>query len=474
LDGAFSKRNAPYMGLPGRARLLGAQLPKTTRRLIQTICKRSLSVALRKVLFGLAQVCRGDHDRPEGPAKLFLEEPIVSWITRLGSFSRVSVTLLTLLVSILSAAGGRGGSVESKSNTEFLVYIGTYTGTGTTSRGIYAFRLELAKGTLTPVGLVGETESPSFLAIHPNRRFLYAVNESFAEEKSGGASAFAMDLQSGKLTFLNKQATGGSGACHLVVDRSGKNLLVANYGGGSVAVLPIQKDGRLRESSAFIQHQGSSVEPRRQKGPHAHSINLDSANRFAAVADLGLDKVLVYRFDPTKGSLTPNDPPSTSVKPGGGPRHFAFHPKGRHAYVINEMQSTVTAFAYDARKGTLKELQSLSTVPEKFEGKNSTAEVQVHPSGRFLYGSNRGHNSIAVFAINPETGQLRFIEHQPTQGKTPRNFGIDPTGSYLLAANQESDNIVVFRIDPESGKLTPTGQVVEAPKPVCVKFVPMS
>jgi 6-phosphogluconolactonase len=360
---------------------------------------------------------------------------------------------------------------KSTSPREFLVYIGTYT--DTKSKGIYAFRLDLTKGALTPVGLVGETESPSFLAVHPNHRFLYAVNESFAGKNGGGASAFAVDVKSGKLTFLNKQPTRGSGACHLVVDKSGKNLLVANYGGGSVVVLPIQKDGRLGESSAFVQHQGSSVDPLRQEAPHAHSINLDAANRFAAVADLGLDKVLIYSFDPAKGSLVANDPPSTSVKPGAGPRHFAFHPKGRYAYVINELQSSVTAFAYDAAGGTLKELQTLSTLPESFSGNNSTAEVQVHPSGRFLYGSNRGHDSIAVFAINPKAGHLRLLENQLTQGKTPRNFGIDPTGSYLLAANQDSDNIVVFRIDRKTGKLAATGQALEAPRPVCVKFLPV-
>jgi 6-phosphogluconolactonase len=391
--------------------------------------------------------------------------------TSLGKCSAAFLTLLILFMLLTSPSPGQQTPPKSGAD-KFLVYIGTYT--GTKSKGIYAFRLETATGTLTPAGLVAETESPSFLAIHPNHRFLFAVNESFTGDKSGGASAYAVDAQSGKLTFLNKQPTGGSGACHLVVDKSGKNLLVANYGGGSVAVLPIQADGRLEKASSFIQHQGSSVNPQRQKGPHAHSINLDAANRFAAVADLGLDKVLLYRFDPAKGSLAPNDPPSASVKPGAGPRHFAFYPQGRYAYVINEIQSTVTAFAYDAARGTLSELQTLSTLPDNFAGTNSTAEVQVHPSGKFLYGSNRGHDSIAVYAINFETGRLSFVEHQSTQGKVPRNFGIDPTGNYLLAANQESDNIAVFRIDPKSGKLTPTGQVVEAPKPVCVKFLPVS
>jgi 6-phosphogluconolactonase len=257
------------------------------------------------------------------------------------------------------------------------------------------------------------------------------------------------------------------------VDKEGKNVLVANYGGGSVAALPIQADGRLREASSFIQHKGSSVNPKRQEGPHAHSINLDTANRFACAADLGLDQVLVYQFDATKGTLTPHTPPFAAVAPGAGPRHFAFHPSGRYAYVINEMNSTVTAFTYDAQQGTLKELHTLSTLPAGFKGNNSTAEVQVHPSGKFLYGSNRGHDSIAIFTIDQDTGRLTAAGHELTQGRTPRNFGIDPTGSYLLAANQATDTIVVFRIDPQTGNLKATGQTVSMPTPVCVKFVPI-
>jgi 6-phosphogluconolactonase len=376
--------------------------------------------------------------------------------------------LMFALCQLPTPGGQTPFAEEAQGKPGFLVYIGTYT--DGKSEGIYALRLDAAKGTLTPVGLVAKTDSPSFLAIHPNRRFLYAVNESFARGNNGGVSAFEMDLKSGKLALLNQQPTGGSAACHLIVDKSGKNVLAANYGGGSVAVLPIQADGRLGKASSLIQHTGSSVDPNRQKGPHAHSINVDAANRFATVADLGLDKVLVYRFDPNKGTLSPNDPPSVSVKPGAGPRHFAFHPKGAYAYVINELHSSVTAFAYEPARGTLKELQTISTLSEKVEG-NSTAEVQVHPSGRFLYGSNRGHNSIAVFEIDQKTGMLTFVEHQATQGKIPRNFGIDPTGSYLLAANQESETVVVFRIDPKSGRLAPIGQVAKVPKPVCVKFV---
>jgi 6-phosphogluconolactonase len=345
------------------------------------------------------------------------------------------------------------------------VYVGTYT--GGPSRGIYLLELDTNSGALGRPRLVGETENPSFLALHPTGKYLYAVNEV----DQGGVSAFAIDANSGKLTFLNRQSSQGSGPCHLVVDRAGKNVLVATYGSGTLAVLPIEADGHLRPSSSSVQHKGSSANPERQEGPHAHSINLDAANHFAVAADLGLDKVLVYRFDPSQGTLTPNDPPFTSVAPGAGPRHFAFHPDGRHAYVINEMQSTVTAFDYDPERGTLAELQTITTLPRDYADKNFTAEGQVHPSGKFLYGSNRGHDSIAIFTIDARTGRLEPVGHQSTYGKTPRHFGIDPSGRFLLAANQDSNTLVVFRIDPQSGRLQPTGHSTEVPKPVCVKFV---
>jgi 6-phosphogluconolactonase len=246
---------------------------------------------------------------------------------------------------------------------------------------------------------------------------------------------------------------------------------VANYGSGSVSVLPIQADGRLGEATAFVQHHGSSVNKDRQEGPHAHCIILDPANKFAFVADLGLDKVMIYHYDAKKGTLTPNDPPSVSIDPGSGPRHMAFHPSGRYAYVINEMASTVTALDYDAERGALKKLQMVSTLPERFKGETSTAEIVAHPSGKFLYGSNRGQDSIAVFAIDPETGKLTAKGHQGEKVKTPRNFTIDPTATYVLVGNQGSDSIVVFRIDPDSGELKPTGTVVDVPVPVCISLI---
>lgn len=365
-----------------------------------------------------------------------------------------------------------GSLMGRKKLEKMMVYVGTYT-QGGKSKGIYLLEMDPETGKLTPKGAVAEVANPSFLAIHPNRRYLYAVGEisDFAGKKSGAVNAFSIDSGTGVLTLLNQQPSVGAGPCHLIVDRSGKNVLVANYGGGSVAALPLAADGRLGEASAFIQHEGKSVNPRRQEGPHAHSINVDRANRFAFAADLGLDKVLIYRLDSSKGTLSPNDPPAGVVPPGSGPRHFAFHPNGRYAYVINEISSTVTGFAFDSKSGALNPLQTLSTLPAEYRGGGGTAEVQVHPSGKFLYGSNRGHDSIAIFAINAGTGMLSPAGHQLTGGKTPRNFGIDPTGAFLLAANQNSDTIVVFRIDAQTGALSPAGHQVEVPSPVCVKFL---
>lgn len=352
------------------------------------------------------------------------------------------------------------------------VYVGTYTRGD--SRGIYLCDLDLSTGRLQLRGLAGEVENPSFLALHPTRRFLYAVGEigRFRGQASGAVSAFQIAPDSRKLILLNQQPSGGSGPCHAVVDRTGKNVLVANYGSGSVAALPIRDDGQLGEPTTVIQHQGSSVHPQRQRGPHAHSINLDAANRFALAADLGLDQVLVYRFDAVRGTLAPHTPPFTALTPGAGPRHVAFHPSGKFVYVINELQSTVTVLAYDPAQGQLQNRQTIATLPADFHGNSTTAEVQVHPSGKFLYGSNRGHDSIVVFAIDAATGTLTAVEHESTQGQTPRNFGLDPTGSYLLAANQDSHSIVVFRIAPQTGRLAPTGQRADVPSPVCVKMLP--
>ncbi len=371
------------------------------------------------------------------------------------------------------AAQLHAGEPPDASSGQCLVYIGTYT--GEKSQGIYVCRLDLASGKCTPLALAAEVKNPSFLAVHPSRKFLYSVSEisDFDGKPTGGVSAFALDVQSGKLAFLNSQPSRGAGPCHLVVDRSGQTVLVANYGGGSVAALPIGSDGRLGPAASAIQHTGSSVNPTRQEGPHAHSINVSPDNRFAVAADLGLDKVLVYRLDPSTSKLVANDPPAATVRPGSGPRHFAFHPGGKFAYVINEILCTVTAFAYDAKLGRLTELQTINTLPEgePLKPEYSTAEVQVHPSGKFVYGSNRGHDSITVFAVDPTQGTLRWVDNTSTQGKTPRGFGIDPSGRFLLAGNQGSHTITVFCIDESTGRLKATGEMLEVGSPVCVKFV---
>jgi 6-phosphogluconolactonase len=375
---------------------------------------------------------------------------------------------------LLSACIGMG-LVEHASGREYLVYYGTYT--GAKSKGIYVSRFDADTGKLAAAQLAAEIPSPSFLAVHPGNRFLYAVNEvsKYDGKAAGSVSAFSIDATSGKLALLNTQSSGGPGPCHLVVDKAGRHVLVANYGGGSVGVLPITKSGSLEAASAFVQHAGSSVNKSRQEAPHAHGIYLDGRNRFAYVPDLGLDQVLIYRFDTRKGTLTPNVPPFGALPDGSGPRHFALHPGGEFAYVINEMVCTVTAFRCDSKTGALTPAETLSTLPpgEVVKGGYSTAELFIHPSGRFLYGSNRGHDTIVVYSIDKKSGKLSYVENVPTQGKVPRSFGIDPTGRWLLAANQTSDTVVVFQIDSATGRLSATGQSIEVGAPVSVSFVPV-
>jgi 6-phosphogluconolactonase len=385
-------------------------------------------------------------------------------------FTMVARLVLTGLLALLAALPSIS-LAAAEEHKELLVYIGTYTGGGK-SKGIYCYRLNMATGELAEVGVTEGVKNPSFLAIHPGGKYLYSVSEvsDAGGKPTGAVTAFALDRKSGKLTSLNHQSSEGAGPCHVSVDKTGKCVLVANYGGGSVASLPIGADGSLAKAASAIQHEGSSVNPSRQAGPHAHSINVAPDNRFAFAADLGLDKVLIYKLDPAKGTITPNNPPFAATPAGGGPRHFAFHPSGRFAYVCNEMTSAVTAFAYDAETGALKEFQTITTLPKETPG-NSTAEIQVHPSGRFLYCSNRGHDSLAIFTIDEKTGKLAATGHQSTLGKTPRNFGIDPTGTYVIACNQSTDSIVVFKVNQETGALMDAGKPVSVPSPVCVKFV---
>jgi len=362
-------------------------------------------------------------------------------------------------------------TAKEKASTSYFVYVGTYTTNG--SKGIYSYRFDSRSGQLTEMRLAAETENPSFLAIDPSQRFLYAVNEvqKYKNESSGGISAFAIDRATGKLSFLNEVASGGADPCYVALDKTGKYVLVANYTGGNVAVFPARADGALSERSAFVQHNGSGPNKERQEGPHAHWIETTRDNRFAIASDLGLDELVVYRFDASDGTLTANDPPFAKLEAGAGPRHVAFHPNGKLAYVINELQSTVSVLSYDSADGKLSPLQTISTLPKDFSGENTTAEIELHPNGKFLYASNRGHDSIAVFAIDPQKGTLRLIDYFSTKGRTPRNFAIDPTGSWLLVANQNTGNIVVFRIDGKTGRLSGSGQEVKVPSPVCLRFV---
>ncbi len=382
--------------------------------------------------------------------------------------SRRSATLLLAGATILPATL----AAQAPGAKEYFVCVGTYTRKA--SKGIYAFRYNPATGKLAEIGLVAETESPSFLALHPNRKYLYAVNETgkYNGKETGAVTAFSIDGASGKLTKLNQVESHGTAPCHLVVDRTGKSLAVANYSSGTTAVFPVKDDGSLGEASSVVQHSGSGPSPR-QSAPHAHAAVLSADNRFLFVADLGIDQVLSYRLDPAKASIASNNPAFARVKAGGGPRHFAFHPNGKFAYANSELSSAVTVFSYDAARGALADLQTLSTLPEDFKGENSTAEIEVHSSGKFLYVSNRGHDSLAIFSIDPNKGTLTAKGHASTQGKTPRNFAIDPTGKLVFAANQDSDTVVVFQIDQQTGQLKPTNDVLKVDVPVCVLFVPV-
>jgi 6-phosphogluconolactonase len=381
----------------------------------------------------------------------------------------VALARSALLVA-LAAVAASAVAAPSEKPGPVTVYVGTYT--DGTSRGIYRLTFDPASGTMTEPVLAVETKNPSFLALHPSGRFLYAVGEvsSFEGAKTGAVSAFSVDPTTGDLTLLNQQSSAGAGPCHLVVDKTGRNALVANYGGGTVAVLPIGEDGRLKPASSVRAHEGSGPNKGRQEKPHAHGIYLDAAERFAFSPDLGADRVFVYRLDAAKGTLEPHG--AAPLDPGAGPRHLAFHPSGKSLYTINELLSTVSAFAYDAEKGALTPLQTVSALPPGFSGTSWTAEVEVSRDGRFLYGSNRGDDSLAVFRVDSATGRLTAAGHAPVGGKNPRHFTSDPTGRFILAGHQGSGTIAVLRIDAATGLPALTGASVKLDKPVCLLPVP--
>jgi 6-phosphogluconolactonase len=379
----------------------------------------------------------------------------------------VTLGLLTLgLVAwATSAAVGAEGS---------LVYFGTYTGSG--SQGIYVSHFDAETGRLSPPELAASTPNPSFLAVHPSGRYLYAVNEldEFRREKAGAASAFTIDASTGMLRALSEVSTRGTGPCHVSLDGSGRHAFIANYGGGSVAVLPVGEDGSLGPATSFVQHSGHGPSAERQEGPHAHEVLVDPSGQWLWAADLGLDKVLAYRLDGAKGLLATPAAAAATLAPGSGPRHFAFADGGRHLFVLGEMTLTVTAFRVNPATGAATVVQTLSTLPAGISptAKDSGAELQLHPSGRFLYASNRGPDSITVFSIDAAKGTLKQIEVVSSGGKTPRGFSIDPSGRYLLVGNQDSGNVVVFAIDGDTGRLKPVGEPVPVATPVSVAFVP--
>lgn len=382
----------------------------------------------------------------------------------LNRTARLLLCVTWLLTSILPALAADG---------EYEVFVGTYTGAH--SKGIYSFRFNPTTGKATPPQLVAETENPSFLVVDHAGRFLYAVNEvgNYQRKSSGAVSVFSIDPASSKLTLQQQVASMGADPAYLTLDKTGRELLVANYTGGNVAVFPISADGHLGDHTAFEQHSGSSVDRERQEGPHAHSIQMTNDNRFALSADLGLDKVIIDRFDPAHGTLTPNKPEFATVKVGSGPRHLAIAPSGKFVYLLNEMATTVTVFSFDARTGTMHEQQTIDTVATHNPA-NTAAEIEIDHGGRFLYASTRGEDSIAEFKIDQGSGKLTLVDRTPSVGKTPRFFTLDPTGRWMFVAGQDSDNIVLFSVDQKSGKLKQTGSRIEVGSPVCLVFVPES
>jgi 6-phosphogluconolactonase len=369
-------------------------------------------------------------------------------------------------LALALAASGLAPAAEAP----VTVYVGTYT--DGTSRGIYRTSLDTASGRASVPVLAAAAKNPSFLALHPSGRFLYAVSEvdDFGGAKSGAVLAFAVDSATGDLKLLNQQPSQGGAPCHLVVDKTGKNVLVANYGGGNVALLRIGGDGRLEPASSVRAHEGKGPNAARQQKPHAHGIYLDAAERFALAPDLGADRVFVYRFDALTGALEPHG--AAALEPGSGPRHLAFHPKGRHAYVINELSNTIAVFGYDPAKGELTPLQTVTTLPDGFSGTSYTAEVEVSPDGRFLYGSNRGHDSLVVFRVDAASGRRALAGHVPVGGSWPRHFAIERGGRVLLAAHQRSGTFSVFRLDPATGIPAPFGSSVRVDRPACLLPVP--
>ncbi len=388
---------------------------------------------------------------------------------------RLGIGLVVL--GLLGALARDAGAQRSKElGIPWWIYVGTYT--GPESKGIYLFQMKTSENpdipefvTMTPQGLVAETLNPTFLEIDPRRRVLFSVSEvdTFQGKKSGSVSAFAIDAVSGKLTLLGQRPSLGGRPGHLALDRERRHLVVANHS-GSVAVFPVAPDGKLGEPTDVRQHSGKSVHPERQQGPHAQGVTFSPDNRFLFVCDLGLDRVVAYHFDARTGKLAPHEAGLARVKPGAGPRRLAFRPDGKFAYLVNELDSTVTTFAYEPKAGLLKNLQTLPTVPPYHDGPNRATELGLLPSGKFLFVSNAGHNSVVLFSVDASQGTLTYVEDQSTYGTMPLHFGMDTPGKHLAVANRESGNILILRA-PENARVKPGGNVVKMPGAACAVFL---
>lgn len=378
-----------------------------------------------------------------------------------------SITFL-FIIALFSSCSQEANKMK-QSGTQ-IVYVGTYTSKG--SDGIYVYKLNMANGELTRLHSVKDVENPSFLAIDPAGGYVYAVHElnNYQGKRTGAVRSFKIDPQTWDLTYLSEQPSYGEHPCQVTTTPDGKFVLLANYTSGSVSMFPT-KEGMIQAASDTAQHVGGGPNTGRQEGPHAHSVTISPDGRFAYAADLGNDKIYIYDLKKQPGILTPANPPFVRTAPGAGPRHFAFHPNGKFAYIITELKSTITAFAYNSDSGALKEIETVSTLPPDFSGESFCADIHITPDGRFLYGSNRGHNSLAIFKIDAASGKLQSVGFQSTLGEWPRNFAIDPTGTWLLAANKNSDNIVVFRIHKKTGELEATGAEAHVSMPTCIKIL---
>lgn len=410
------------------------------------------------IILGQERINRFSQEVIEG--NFWLTGTFVAWSFPLFRMHNVFFSIFSLAMGWLSVAQAQPGKE--------IMYVGTYSVRG--SQGVYVFEFDRQAGTMQQIQAVSNAKSPSFLALHPSGRFLYSVNEAAQEgaSQAGAVSSYSVEAGTGRLTFLNSQSSLGRGPCHISVDQTGKTAFVANYGGGSLAVLPINTDGTLRAATDSMQNVGSGPNTKRQEKAHVHSATLAPDNRYVYVADLGTDKLHILATDVQASKVKPATMPFATVKPGAGPRHLAIHPNGKYAYLVEEMGSSVAVFSRNARTGALTLLQDgINALPDGFSGQNTSADIHTDPSGKFLYQSNRGANTLAIFAIGAD-GKLTKLGDQPTEGKTPRNFLVDPKGEFVFVANQDTDNITIFRLDSKTGKLTYTGQSVSVPAPVCV------